>query len=63
MLEIKNHLIDLYQRIGINLLKKHANYCEKMLNMDRDWQETCDTLINEQQTLKDERDRSEAEMQ
>jgi hypothetical protein len=29
VLEIKNHLIDLYQRIGINLLKKHAQYCEK----------------------------------
>ena len=63
VIEIKNHLIDLYQRIGINLLKKHASYCEKMLTMDRDWQETCDTLINEQQTLKDDRDRNEAEMQ
>ena len=31
--------------------------------MDRDWQETCDTLINEHQTLKDDRDRNEAEMQ
>lgn len=29
VIEIKNHLIDLYQRIGINLLKKHAFYCEK----------------------------------
>lgn len=31
--------------------------------MDRDWQETCDQLINEHQTLKDDRDRTEAETQ
>ena len=49
--------------MGINLLKKHAIYCEKQLNMDREWQETCDQLINEHQTLKDDRDRTEAELQ
>jgi len=62
VIEIRNHLIDLYQRMGINLLKKHAFYCEKQQSMNQEWQETCDQLINEHQTLKDDRDRNEADL-
>ena len=63
VIEVKNHLIDLYQRVAVNLLKKHHFYSEKLQSTDREWQETCDQLINEQQALKDDRDRTEAELQ
>lgn len=63
VIEIKNHLIDLYQRVGVGLLKKHLVYHEKVQQSSNEWQETCDQLINEHQTLKDDRDRTEAELQ
>ena len=47
----------------MKLLKKNNTYSEKLQSADREWQETCDQLINEQQTLKDERDRTESENQ
>lgn len=30
VVEIRNHLIDLYQRIAVGLLKKHQQYVEKL---------------------------------
>lgn len=30
VVEIKNHLIDLYQRVGVNLLKKHVTFQDKL---------------------------------
>ena len=63
VIEIKNHLIDLYQRVGVTLLKKHVKFQEKLSNANNEWQETCDQLITETQTLKDERDRTDAENQ
>lgn len=63
VIEIKNHLIDLYQRVGVVLLKKHLLYHERLQQSSNEWQETTDQLINEHQTLKDDRDRTEAELQ
>ena len=63
VIEIKNHLIDLYQRVGVGLLKKHLLYHERLQQSSNEWQETTDQLINEHQTLKDDRDRTEAELQ
>ena len=62
MIEIKNHLIDLYQRVGVSLLKKHLVYQDKLHQSSNEWQETCDQLINEHQSLKDDRERTEAEL-
>ena len=61
IIEIKNHLIDLYQRVGINLLKKHLVFCEKLHSQNSEWQETCDQLINENQSLKEDREKSDNE--
>lgn len=63
VIEVKNHLIDLYQCIAVKLLKKNHTYSEKLQSADREWQETCDQLINEHQALKDDRDRTEGEQQ
>jgi hypothetical protein len=41
-MEIRNHLIDIYQRIAVGLLKKHQFYIEKIQQSDKEWQETCD---------------------
>lgn len=30
VVEIRNHLIDLYQRIAVGLLKKHQQYVERL---------------------------------
>jgi hypothetical protein len=30
VMEIRNHLIDIYQRIGVGLLKKHQFYIERI---------------------------------
>ena len=62
IIDIRNHLIDLYQKTSVHLLKKHQAYCEKIHLQDKEWQETCDQLISEHQALKDERDRNENEM-
>ena len=61
VMEIRNHLIDIYQRIGVGLLKKHQFYIERIQLSDKEWQETCDQLINEVQTLKNEHEQSEFE--
>ena len=42
VIEVRNHLIDLYQRIAINFLKKHQYFIEKIQKTDGEWQETCD---------------------
>ena len=61
VIEVKNHLIDLYQCIAVKLLKKSNSYSEKLQKADKEWQETCDQLINELQTTKDELDRTQSE--
>lgn len=59
VVEIRNHLIDLYQRIAVGLLKKHQQYVEKLQTTEQGWQQTCDKLINEVQSLKEEKERQE----
>ena len=62
VVEIRNHLIDLYQRIAVGLLKKHQQYVEKLQTTEQGWQQTCDKLINEVQSLKEEKERQEIQM-
>lgn len=38
VVEIRNHLIDLYQRIAVGLLKKHQQYVEKLQTTEQGWQ-------------------------
>ena len=42
VVEIRNHLIDLYQRIAVGLLKKHQLYVERLQKSEKEWQDTCD---------------------
>ena len=37
VVEIRNHLIDLYQRIAVGLLKKHQQYVEKLQTTEKEW--------------------------
>ena len=61
VIEIKNHLVDLYQRVGVSLLKKHITFQDKIQTCNKDWQDTCDQLINETQALKDEREKTDSD--
>ena len=63
VIEIKNHLIDLYQRVGVALLKKHSTFHEKLSSQNNEWQETCDQLISENQNLKSEKEQCEQDLQ
>lgn len=35
--EIRNHLMDLYTRVGVGLLKRHASLIELLVNADSEW--------------------------
>lgn len=61
VVEIKNHLVDLYLRVGVSLLKKHLQFQDKIQNCNNEWQVTCDQLINETQALKAEREKTDNE--
>lgn len=63
VVDIKNHLVDLYQRVGIHLLRKHQQFQEKLQTCNSEWQVTCDQLINETQSLKQEREKVDSEHQ
>lgn len=60
--EVRNHLIDLYTRIGVGLLKSHQNLIEQLVSSDNQWQETVDQLIDELTQVKDDKERKEHEL-
>ena len=62
ILEIRNHLMDLYTRVGVGLLKRHAGLIELLVNADSEWQETCDQLIDEMQQAKESKEQIEQDL-
>jgi hypothetical protein len=44
------------------LLKKHLVYQEKLVATNNEWQETCDQLLNENQSLKDDHEKFDRDM-
>lgn len=42
VLEVRSHLIDLYTRVGVGLLKRHHMLIEMLMAADGEWQETAD---------------------
>lgn len=54
LVELRNHLIEIYQKVGIGLLKRHMTYDDQLIKQEQDWQQTCDRLIEENSKIKTE---------
>lgn len=52
--ELRDHLMDLYQRVLAHVLKVQLKTEQKGQKADQGWQATCDKLIEDQQTSKHE---------
>lgn len=52
--ELRDHLIDVYQKIGVGLLKRQLVYDEKLSKQELEWRATCDKLIDDHQEIKEE---------
>lgn len=52
--ELIDHMIDIYTKVGIGLLKKHVVYEELLIKKENDWQQTCDKLMENLQLIKEE---------
>ena len=44
---IRDHLIEVYQKIGFGLLKRQLYYDELISKQENEWRATCDRLIED----------------
>lgn len=54
VMELRDHLIEVYNRIGVSLLKRHLMYDEQLIKQEQEWQATCDRLIEDHQLIKND---------
>ena len=45
--DMRDHLIDIYQRMGVGLLKRHQVYEEQLQKLQQEWRATCDKLMED----------------
>ena len=45
--ELRDHLIEVYQKVGVGLLKRQIAYDEKLAKQESEWRATCDRLIED----------------
>ena len=50
--DMRDHLIEVYQRIGLGLLKRQLVYDEQLSKQESEWRATCDKLIDDHQEIK-----------
>ena len=50
--ELRDHVLDFYQRITIGQLRQVIKGEEQIKKLEQDWQATCDALIDEQKKSK-----------
>lgn len=58
---MRDHLIEVYQKIGFGLLKRQLYYDELIQKQDTEWRATCDRLIEDHQSIKEEKEQIEEE--
>jgi hypothetical protein len=54
LMQLRDHLIEVYSRVGVHLLKRHLTYDEQILKQEQEWAATCDRLIEDHQLIKNE---------
>ena len=47
LLSLRDHMLEVYQKVGVGLLKRHQTYDEKLLKQEQEWRATCDKLIED----------------
>ena len=52
LVTLRDHFIEVYQKIGVTLLKRQQIYEEKLLKQEQEWRATCDKLIEDHQLMK-----------
>ncbi len=52
--ELRDHIIEVYQKIGVGLLKRQQTYEDKLSKQENEWRATCDKLIEDHHNIKDE---------
>ena len=58
---LRDHLIEIYQKVGFGLLKRQFQYDELLARHESEWRATCDRLIEDHQAIKDEKETIEEE--
>ena len=56
-MQTRDHMIELYQRVGVGLLRKVHSKDGEMKKQEGDWQATVDKLIEAQQVRQHEKDK------
>lgn len=54
MSDLRDHLIELHTRVSHGLLKRLIACDEQMQRQEQEWRQTCDKLIEDHQTIKDQ---------
>ena len=49
---LRDHLIEVYQRVGVGLLKRQQTYDDKLQKQEQEWRATCDKLIQDHHSIK-----------
>ena len=58
---LRDHLIEIYQKVGFGLLKRQFQYDELLARHENEWRATCDRLIEDHQAIKEEKETIEEE--
>ena len=53
---VRDHLIEVYQRVGCTLLRRQGHYDELLQRQESEWRATCDRLMEDHQAMRDQRD-------
>lgn len=61
--ELRDHIMELYQRTVVGLLKKLQSAEERVGQQEVEWQATCDKLIEDQQIARQEQDKLEEKLE
>ena len=54
--ELRDHVMDLFNRTVIGLIKKQNKLAESLKKQDHEWQATCDKLISDQQQARQDQE-------
>eukprot|EP00347_Sterkiella_histriomuscorum_P017052 403350844 len=61
LIMMRDHLIEIYQRIGVGLLKRQQVYDEKLIKQEQEWRATCDKLIEDHQKMREDKEQVESD--
>ena len=61
--EVRDHVMELYNRTVIGLLKKQQRLSDNLKQQEHEWQATCNKLIEDQQMARQEQDKLEDKLE